>query len=77
MSLPGRALGAALDRLKGELEEEAHACLLELHAAVVAQLKAGGEEEREAAAARVAEVVGPMKELVLGGGGVIACGEGS
>lgn len=61
MSLPGRALGPAVERLRECLPEEGAALLADLHAAVVQQLKgqggegaAGGEGGGEALAALVA-----------------------
>ena len=43
VSLPGRALGPAVEMLREHLEEEQHAALAEFHAAVVDSLKAGGD----------------------------------
>jgi hypothetical protein len=42
VSLPGRALGAGVEALRGELEAPQHALLAEFHAAVVGRLKEGG-----------------------------------
>ena len=72
VSLPGRALAPAVDRLRGgSLPEEACQLLADFHAAVVEHLKAasGGEAGAEAAdeAARTLEQLAPRVNALLAG----------
>lgn len=43
VSLPGRALAAAVEKLQGDLPEEAHQLLVDFHGAVVEQLRVQSE----------------------------------
>ncbi|GAB4816872.1 hypothetical protein N2152v2_003918 [Parachlorella kessleri] len=45
VSLPGRALGAAVERLKPSLPEHSYTLLSDFHSAVVEQLKVQGQEQ--------------------------------
>lgn len=67
--MPGRALGAAVERLKDCLPEEAYALLSDLHAAVVQQLRAqGGEAGGEEGDQRLEQLVAAARGLVGRGG---------
>lgn len=75
VSLPGRALGAAVEKLKSQLPEEQYAVLADFHAAVVQQLRSQGGEGsgggdvggEEGGAGRVQELMGAARHLVAAG----------
>ena len=72
VSLPGRALAAGVDRLRGDLGEEGHALLSSFADAVVAQLRGGGEAE---VGAQLAELTPRVRALVAAPGGAAADAE--
>jgi len=64
VSLPGRALSAAVEKLKGDLPVDQHALLIKFHGAVVELLKGG-----EGGDAGVVEMLGEVKGTKWGDGG--------
>lgn len=76
VSLPGRALAAAVEKLREHLPEEAHALLVDFHAAVVESLRSsagegsgGGGEAAGVLAARLAEMQPRVQALLEVSGG--------
>lgn len=63
VSLPGRALGAAIELLREDVGEEGYAILTEFQTAVVEHLKGGGAEE--GAEGRLAALEYRLKEVLL------------
>lgn len=66
VSLPGRALAAAVELLREELEEDQHAALAEFHAAVVDNLKAAGDGDALAEVRSKLESLEPKVRALIG-----------
>lgn len=56
LSIPGRAIGAVLDKLKDGLPKESHTLLVDFHAGVVASLRGQSQAEGAGQAAAVAKL---------------------